>query len=60
MNNEKSVKIPIRPAEIVDEVLRVRRKYPNIFELRIWSLTDKTDFGWGPENVTRLALLCKN
>ena len=44
----------------VDIVLRTRRQYPNIFYVRIFTLSDKHDLGWGPENVTRLALLCKN
>ncbi len=51
--------ISIKPAS-VDQALIVRKAYPQIFELRIWSLIEKEDFGNGPEKVSQIALISKN
>lgn len=61
MKQDFQVKLPwsIKPVA-VDQALRTRRIYPQLFEIKIWSLLDETNFGWGPEKVTRLALVCKN
>jgi len=59
-NNKNSNIKSIQPTEAIKDVLKTRRAHPLIFEVRIWTLLNKADFGWGPENITRLALICKN